>query len=99
MISFDLKSLFTNVPLKEIVNVALDRIYHQKEINTSIRKTTFVIFCYYAPKNVYFCFGGDMYQWKDGVVMGFPLGPIQAGIFKVEFETRIITMFRDSISH
>ena len=38
MISFDVKSLFTSVPLEETINVALDRIYHQKEIETSIRK-------------------------------------------------------------
>ena len=37
MISFDVKSLFTSVPLEETI-VALDRIYHRKEIETSISK-------------------------------------------------------------
>ena len=38
MISFDLKSSFTSVPLEEKINVASDRIYHWKEIDTSITK-------------------------------------------------------------
>ena len=33
MISFDVKSLFTSVPLEETINLALDRIYHGKEID------------------------------------------------------------------
>ena len=38
MISFDMKSLLTSVPLEETINVASDRIYHRKEIDTSITK-------------------------------------------------------------
>ena len=38
MISFDMKSLFTTVPLEETINVALGRIYHRKEIVSSISK-------------------------------------------------------------
>ena len=38
MKSFDVKSLFISVPLEETINVALDRIYHRKEIKTSVSK-------------------------------------------------------------
>ena len=38
LVSFDVKSLFTNVPLQKIVDVILKRIYENKEINTSISK-------------------------------------------------------------
>ena len=38
MISFDVKSLFPSVPLEETITVALHRIYHWKEIETSISK-------------------------------------------------------------
>ena len=38
MISFDVIFLFQNVPLEETISVALDRIYHRKEIGTSISK-------------------------------------------------------------
>ena len=51
-----------------------------------------------CTKNVHFCFGGDIYQQNDGVAMGSPLGPVLAGIFMVELETRIIPTVTDNIS-
>ena len=38
MISFDVKSLFSSIPLEEAINGALDIIYHRKEIVISISK-------------------------------------------------------------
>ena len=37
-ISFDVKSMFSSIPLEEAINVALNRIYHRKEIVISISK-------------------------------------------------------------
>ena len=52
-----------------------------------------------CTENVHFCFGGDIYQQNDGVVMGSPLGPVLAGIFMAEQETKIIPTVTDSIFH
>ena len=38
--SFDVESLFTNVPLQKSINVILNRIYGDKLINTDIKKNT-----------------------------------------------------------
>ena len=38
MVSFDVKSLFTNAPLEKTIEITLERIYESKEINTSISK-------------------------------------------------------------
>ena len=38
LILFDVKSLFTNVPLQKAIDIILKRIYENKEINTSISK-------------------------------------------------------------
>ena len=83
----------------ETVNVALDRIYHQKEIDISISKIDMRNLLLLGIKNAHFCFGGDLYQQNDGVAMGSPSGPVLAGIFMVELETRIIPTVTDSISH
>ena len=99
MISFDVKPLFTNVPLEETINIALDRIYHRKEIDVSISKNDMRNLLLLFTKNVHFCFGGDIYQQNDGVVMGPPLGSVPAGIFIVELKTRMIPMVTDNISH
>ena len=61
MISFDVKSLFTSVPLEETI-AALDRIYHRKEIETSISKNNMRNLLLLCTKNIHFCFGGDIYQ-------------------------------------
>ena len=99
MISFDVKSLFTSVLLKETINLTLDRIYHQKEIDTSISKNDMLNLLLMCTKNVHFCFGGDIYQENDSVAMGSPLELALAGIFMAELETRIIPMVMDNIPH
>ena len=99
MISFDVKSLFTSVPLEETINVALDRIYHWKEIETSIGKNDMHNLLLLCTKNVHLWFGGDIYQQNDGVALGSPLGPVLAGIFMAELETKIMSMVTGSISH
>ena len=38
MVSFDIKSLFTNVSLEKTINMTLERIYGRKEINTQITR-------------------------------------------------------------
>ena len=38
MVSFDVKSLFTNLPLEKTIEITLKRIYEHKEINNSISK-------------------------------------------------------------
>ena len=38
MVSFDVKSLFTNVPLDRTINIILKRIYHDNELRILIRE-------------------------------------------------------------
>ena len=40
-VSFDVESLFTNVPLRRTVNIILDRIYKDELITTTFKKRTF----------------------------------------------------------
>ena len=40
LVSFDVKSLFTNVPLDKTIQVILDRVYNQKQITTTLKKNT-----------------------------------------------------------
>ena len=54
MISFDVKSLFTSVPLEERINLVLDRIYHRKETDISISKNDLRNLLLLYTKNVHF---------------------------------------------
>ena len=79
-VSFDVKSLFTNIPLKKTVDIILHRIYNEKQLVTTLKKRT--------PKKLLldpctktFCsLNGSHYKQIDGITMGSPLGPTLANI-------------------
>ena len=90
MVSFDVGSLFTNVPLEETIEIILKRIYINKEITTDIPKQEMKELLILFTKNVHFTFNNETYIQVDGVAMGSPLGPVLANIFMVELETFVI---------
>ena len=90
LISFDVTSLFTNVPLDETINIILNRIYVDKEISTPISRSEMKQLITICTKGVNFTFKGETYRQKDGVAMGSPLGPVLAGIFMVALERQLV---------
>ena len=86
MVSFDVVSLFTNVPLDETIDIIIKRIYDKKEINTDIPKKDTRELLYLRTENARFILNNKTYFQIDGVAMGSPLGPVLANIFMVELE-------------
>ena len=67
----------------------LKRIYDKDEIATNVgHKETKDLITFYT-KNVSFTFSNGIYQQKDGVAIGSPLGPALAGIMLVELANSI----------
>ena len=89
-ISFDVKSLFTYIPLDFTINVMLRRIYNENEIHTNIKRSEMKEVLLLSTKNVHFTFNNDIYQQCDGVAIGSPLGQVIAGIFMVELERTLL---------
>ena len=89
MVSFDVKSLFTNVPLETTVDIILRRIYTNHELTTLTKKEMKELLLLYT-KNVHFTFNGQIYIQIDGVAMGSPLAPLLADIFMIELERSLI---------
>ena len=56
--SFDVTSLFTNVPLHEIIEMILRRVYIDHEDDTRIPKNEVKE---RRTKNIYFVFKGEVY--------------------------------------
>ena len=54
MISFNVKSLFTNVPLEETINIILHKIYDEKKIETNIPQNVMKDLLYLCTKHVHF---------------------------------------------
>ena len=97
-ISFDVKSLFTNVPLYYTINIILKRIYDDNELYTNISKKVLKELLLLCTKNVHFAFSNKIYQQCDGVAVGSPLGPVIAGIFLVELEKSLIPTLTEHMS-
>ena len=73
MISFDVVSLFSNVPLDEAINIIIKTIYDKYEINIPKQKMKELF--YLCTKNAHFTLNSKTYVQIDGVVMGSTLGP------------------------
>ena len=74
MVSFDVASLFTNVPLEETIEIILKRIYVNKEITADIPKQEMKELLINCTKNVHFTFENKTYIQLDCVAMGSLLG-------------------------
>ena len=88
IVSLDVKSLYTIVPVLESVDLAADILYKSEEL-PPVDKETFKDLMRMAVTNVYFMCDGRWYIQTDGVAMGSSLAVILANIWMKSFEERI----------
>ena len=86
MASFDIDSLFTNVPLDETIDICVKKLFGRKRKFEGFTKEQFKKLLSLAVKNSCFLFNGQYYEQVDGVAMGSPLGPTLANIFLCHHE-------------
>ena len=88
LVSYDVVSLFTNIPVEETIQIIVDRLYHKtpgvkvadqkyKGITRLIMKRSLIWFLC----NQTFLFSGSYFKQVDGCAMGSPLAPFMADIF------------------
>ena len=97
MVSFDVKSLFTSVPLEHTIDITIKRIYAKHEITTVFTRPEMKKLLTICTKNVHFSFNNNIYIQIDGVAMGSPLGPVLANIFMVELESVLFPKLNDHV--
>ena len=85
MFSFDVTSLFTNVPLIETIEYICDFIT-KESVDLGIPLNALKELLLRCTMNVQFLFNGEYYRQVDGVAMGSPLGPLLADIFMSKLE-------------
>ena len=90
MVSFDVKSLFKNVPLNSTIDIILKRIYEKNELVTSVTKNETKEMLILCTKNVHFTFESRTYVQTDGVAMASPLGLVLADIVMIELENSLL---------
>ena len=86
MASFDIDSLFTNVPIDETIDISIKKLFGRKKKYNGFSKEQFQKLLGFAVKNSFFLFDGKYYEQVDGVAMGSPLGPTLANIFLCYWE-------------
>ena len=77
---YDVTSLFTNIPLQESIDIAINLIFnHNPNLNVT-RKELKKLFLL-ATSQSHFSFNSKFYNQIDGVAMGSPLDPVLSNIF------------------
>ena len=80
LVSYDVTSLFTNVPLDETIQILADKAFADDWFNQTTKlnltKADLVDLLKAATKNQLFQFDRSLYEQIDGVAMGSPLGPL-----------------------
>ena len=93
LISYDVCSLFTSIPLKETIDIAVDLLFEHnpnfKITNNELRK----LFDF-ATSGTHFLFDGSFYDQIDGVAMGSPLGPVLVNLFMGYHEANWLQVFK-----
>ena len=93
LVSFDVTSLFTNVPLQETIETIAEKAlvdnWFNVTHNLNITKPDLVQLLEVATMNQLFQFDGKLYEQIDGVAMGSPLGPLMANAFLCSIEEKL----------
>ena len=91
MVSFDVASLFTNVPLFETIDLILNKLFPTPtSIVHSFDRVAFKKLLELAVVDTHFVFNKKLYKQVDGMAMGSPLGPSFANIFMCFLEEQFL---------
>ena len=89
-VSYDVDSLFTNIPLKETINHILDEIYDNKKLQPICNRLIFKRLLYKLTTDCTFQFNQKFYKQTDGCSMGGPLSVILSDIWMTKMENEIV---------
>ena len=89
IISFDVTSLYTNVPIKEAIQEAADRLYSGEVQTPSLDKETFITLATISCTNVILSTHDGTYWQIDGLAMGSLPAPPLSNIWLSKYEPAI----------
>ena len=92
LISYDICSLFTSIPLNETIDLAVKLIFDNNP-NIKITKKDLKKLFEFATSGTHILFDGNYYDQIDGVAMGSPLGPVLANLFIGFYEKQWLKEF------
>jgi len=82
MTSFDIESLYTNIPLVETINIIADKLFPTPTSSfLGLDRSLFHKLLEIATMNSFFIFNDILYKQCDGLGMGLPQSPVFANLF------------------
>ena len=92
MVSLDVVSLFTKVPIDETLAVVRDKLAAEPllEERTCIPIDNLMKMLTFCVETTYFGMGSDKYQHEEWLAMGSPLSPVLANIYMEYFEEMVL---------
>ncbi|XP_065642721.1 uncharacterized protein LOC136074343 [Hydra vulgaris] len=87
LVSYGITSLYTNIPLQETINIAVNSIINSK-VNPEISKSDLKKLFIFATSQTHFLFKGQIYDQIDDVAMISSLAPVLANLFIGNFKDK-----------
>ena len=93
IISYDVKALFTSVPIEPAIEIIKKQLEDDKELQQRTSMTVNHIICLleFCLKNTYFIFQGRYYEQVEGAAMGSPISPIVANLYMEALKYKLPT--------
>ena len=92
LVSYDVTSLFTNIPLQETIDIAINLIFNHNP-NLNITKKELKKLFLFATSQAHFIFNSKFYNKVDGVATGSPLAPVLGNISMVFYESKVLNEY------
>ena len=92
LVSFDITSLFTNIPLEESIDLAVKYI-KDNNTNLQIPSQSLKRLFKFATAETHLLFNGKYFDQIDGIAMGSPLAPVLANLFMGHHERQWLAMY------
>ena len=93
MVSFDVVSLFTKVPVNEAIDAISEMLKKDETIDerTTMSPSEVCRLTALCLRSTYFRFKDSFYEQRDGTAMGSPLSPVVANLYMEVFKKRALS--------
>ena len=93
MVSFDVTSLYTNIPRVDTLNIIKDYVNNDDQFTrkTAIPQDEFLDLAHLVLTTTWYTFDSQFYQQTDGVAMGSPASSTTAEIYMQGYERTATT--------
>ena len=88
MVSFDVESLFTNVPIEGAVQTARRKLDSDPDLadRTTLTSAEIADLLDFVLRSTYFQYNGSIYEQKEGAATGSPVSAVIANLYMEAFE-------------